>query len=349
VENVQLNGVAILIVGFRNPVDVCACLAALSHASKEPSFDIFICENGGPDAFRDLCARLESPIGPCTATADELSKSLFSTATQLVDIRCLALKGRSSRVWIGVAERNLGYAGGLNVWLRSLMRAPDWVGVWVLNPDSEPEPTALGALVERSVTGGKGMVGSTIVPLENRDVVHCRGGHRWRKFRSKSAIIGFHEGVNQTVNLHAIESTLDSISGASIYVARSCLEKIGFMDERYFLYYEDADWSLRAKPYGLGYASASVVPHKGGTTIGSARHRAERSWLASYLESRNRILFVRQHWPQFLPFTIIFSVLYALEYLFVGSLQNFSGALKGLVAGLRGETGEPDKRNQGAK
>jgi hypothetical protein len=43
------------------------------------------------------------------------------------------------------------------------------------------------------------------------------------------------------------------------------------------LFYEDADWSIRTKPNGWRYARDSIVPHRGGTTIGSARLRAERS------------------------------------------------------------------------
>ena len=114
------------------------------------------------------------------------------------------------------------------------------------------------------------------------------------------------------------------------------------MDERFFLYYEDADWSIRAKNYGgLGYARDSIVPHQGGTTIGSARDRAKRSWLAVYLESRNRILFVRLHLWRYLPLTFIRGFLSALEYLFVGSPRNFKAALDGLIAALKGETGRP--------
>jgi N-acetylglucosaminyl-diphospho-decaprenol L-rhamnosyltransferase len=335
------NRVAILIVGFRNSQDVCACLIALSRARIDPSFDIFICENGGRESFHELCGILAGPQGSCTAVSDDLPKSLISPSERLVDIQCLALKGRPSRVRIGLAAQNLGYAAGINNWIERLMPIPGWEGIWVLNPDTEPDPDALNALVKRAVAGNKGMVGSTIVPFEDQDHVHVRGGHRWRKFMTKLGIIGFREPVNGAVDLQAIEGALDSISGASMYVTRACLEKIGPMDERFFLYYEDADWSFRAKSCGLGYASNSIVPHKGGTTIGSAPFRAQRSRLSVYLESRNRLIFVHMHWRRFFPLGSILGFLYALEYLFVGSPQNFKAALDGLVAGIKGEIGGP--------
>jgi N-acetylglucosaminyl-diphospho-decaprenol L-rhamnosyltransferase len=332
--------VAVLIVGFRNHQDVQTCLTALSRLSAEPSFDIFFCENGGDASFYELCEVLVRPQGPCTTISDDLPNSLVFPSGRLVDVKCLALKGRPSRVWIGCANQNLGYAGGINVWIERLLPIPDWEGIWILNPDTEPEARALEALVERSIAGNKGMVGSTILP-SNGNYVHCRGGHRWRKLRTSLALIGLGESVNAPIDLQAIEAALDSIAGGSMYVTRACLEKIGPMDERFFLFYEDADWSLRAKGLGLGYAPDSIVPHRGGTTIGSARLRAQRSQLSVYLESRNRIHFVRMHWRGFLPLAIFLGFVSAAEYLLALSPKNFKTALDGLFAGMKGETGLP--------
>ena len=128
-----------------------------------------------------------------------------------------------------------------------------------------------------------------------------------------------------------------------MYVTRLCLEKIGKMDERYFLYYEDGDWSLRAKKsqFELGYASKSIVFHKGGTTIGSSTRRADKSELAVYLEARNKIEFIRSQFHSYLPVAILISLFAPIEYLVAGSPRNFRAAAHGVIAGLRGETGRP--------
>jgi hypothetical protein len=333
--------VAILIVGFRNPQDVRACLTALSSAGARPGFDIFICENGGHEAFDKLCTTLVSPQGPCTVASRHPAELLFLPSDRLLDVRRLALNGRPSQVWIGCASQNLGYAGGINLWINRLLQLQEWDGFWILNPDCEPEPEALSALVERAIDGNKGMVGSTILSFEHRDLVHCRGGQRWRALLMRSAIVGFREPLRTPIDLAAVEAALDFISGASMYVTRTCLGKIGPMDERFFLYYEDADWSVRAKPHGLGYAKDSIVLHKGGTTIGSAGRRSQRSWLSVYLLNRNYIHFVRLHFRSLLPVASILWFLYAIEYLLVGSPQNCKAAVDGLLAGLRGETGRP--------
>jgi N-acetylglucosaminyl-diphospho-decaprenol L-rhamnosyltransferase len=333
--------VAILIVGFRNPQDVQACLTALSGSTGAPRFDIFVCENGGNESFHQLCDALAGPQGPCNTVSDDLPDSLVSASGRLVEVKCLALKDRPSRVWIGCAAENLGYAGGINVWIDRLLPISGWEGLWILNPDAEPEPGALRALVERAAAGNKGMVGSTIVPSVNSNYVHCRAGHRWRKLRTDLALIGLGEPVNGPIDLQAIEAALDCIAGGSMYVTRACLEKIGPMDERFFLFYEDADWSIRAKQHGLGYAPDSIVPHRGGTTIGSARLRAERSRLSVYLGSRNHLHFVRMHWHRYFPVAILLGCVEAITYLFALSPKNFKAAVDGLWAGMKGETGMP--------
>ena len=120
--------VAILIVGFRNPDDVQTCISALASSSQEPLFDIFVCENGGTEAFHRLCEALAAPQGPCIPIGSELPAAHWSPSGRLVEIKCFALKHRASRVWIGCAEHNLGYAGGVNVWIERLLPIPQFQG-----------------------------------------------------------------------------------------------------------------------------------------------------------------------------------------------------------------------------
>jgi N-acetylglucosaminyl-diphospho-decaprenol L-rhamnosyltransferase len=333
--------VAVLIVGFSNPQDVQICLSALAQASEQPAFDVFVCENGGDEAFKRLCNAVLDSSGPCAPFTDDLPDRISLAPGRFVKLKRFALKHRASRVWIGCANQNLGYAGGINAWIERLLPIADFQGFWILNPDAMPERRALRALVERSIVANKGMVGSTIVTPDNREQVYCRAGHHWRKLRTSLALRGFGQPVATSIDLAAFEATLDCISGASLYVTRACVENIGLMDERFFLYYEDADWSARAKRCGLGYAPDSIVPHKGGTTIGSARGRAQRSRLSVYLESRNHLHFVRMYWSKYLPFALIFGSLHATMYLLAGSTTNAKAAVQGMLAGIKGETGQP--------
>jgi GT2 family glycosyltransferase len=330
--------VAILIVGFRNPTDIKDCLWSLSKATSEPAFDIFICENGGEHSFQQLIHELIAGDGPCRAISDSVV-STIPTSGRFTHVRRLRLSTRSSDVWIGCAVDNLGYAGGINAWLHQLMSLSGWKGVWVLNPDTEPDPCALAALVERAQRGRKGMVGSTILDIERADQIRCRGGLRWRRLAASTVSIGLGDAFNGPHDLAAIEAAMDSPTGASMFVTRACIEKVGPMDESYFLFFEDLDWGLRAKACGLGYASKSVIWHKRGTTTGSARSAANIPTLSVYLEHRNAIHFVRKYFPWTLPLRIVVSLLYAIRFVMYRAPSNFVAVLQGIQAGLRGEIG----------
>jgi N-acetylglucosaminyl-diphospho-decaprenol L-rhamnosyltransferase len=333
--------VAVLIVAFGRPNEVCLCLSALAKASPETPFHVFVCENAGEAAFTELNTALTNSSGPCREYRDERPFRI-EPSERLAEVRCMQLGERSSSVWTARATHNLGYAGAINALIDWLKFVPTWKGVWVLNPDTEPEPRALTELVERSDIGGKGMVGSTIVSDEDNGFIHVRSGMYWNPFPGRAKSIGKGHRVGDTYDTAMIEAKLDAPSGASMYVTRECLGRIGPMDERFFLYYEDVDWGVRAKPFGLGYAAASIVRHKGGTTLGSATYRhSNRSSLAVFLASRNRIHFVRKHYPFWLGPTYLFSLIYALRYLVNGSWKDCKVAIEGIVSASKGEIGPP--------
>lgn len=333
--------VVVLVVGFHNAGDIRSCLSALSRALPEPSFDVFICENGGRRSYEELCRTLTDIDGPCTPSVDGAT-SMKLEMSRFTDIRSMNLRTRSSHVWIGCATDNLGYAGGINAWLEQLLHVSGWKGVWILNPDTEPDPSALEALVLHAELAKKGMVGSTILESDKPDCVRFRGGLHWQRFTARGVAIGLGDRLDDAPDVRAIEAAMDGPSGASMYATRSCIEKVGLMDESYFLFFEDLDWGVRAKKLGLGYASGSVVAHKRGTTTGSARERAAIPRLSVYLQHRNGIRFVRTHFSWSLPARILVSCLYATRFLLGGAPSNCIAALEGVIAGLRGEVGRPN-------
>ncbi|MDF0494645.1 glycosyltransferase family 2 protein [Bradyrhizobium yuanmingense] len=337
-----VSEVAVLIVGYRNSQDVVDCLRALSRATTSPAFDIFICENGGRDAYHHLVSALVSEEGPCRR--GQSYGTGIDGNSRFTDVQRLSLRARSSTVWVGCAFDNLGYAGGINAWLRPLSAIPTWRAIWILNPDTQPTASALAALHERAQSGQKAMVGSTILDSLDADHVRFRGGISWQRLAARDVAIGLGELLDVSCNIVAVEGAMDSPSGASMYVTRWCIERIGLMDESYFLFYEDMDWGLRARHLGLGYAVDSIVVHKRGTTTGSARASSAIPVLSVYLQHRNGVRFVRRHFPWSLPLRVAVSLMYAFRFLLQGAPNNSRAAVAGLVAGLKGEMGRPKER-----
>jgi N-acetylglucosaminyl-diphospho-decaprenol L-rhamnosyltransferase len=337
---ISRKNIPIIIVGYRNARDVAECLEALQRSESEPPFDVYICENGGASAFDTLILSVSGRDGPCDP--ESVPETITDDMPRFVRLRRFQLRGRLERVLVAEAKENLGYAGAINAWLRVLMATPEWPGLWILNPDTQPDARALSELVAWANTRGKGMVGSRIVPSAMPAVIHSRG-LRWRLLHASTEAVDYHAPADIEPNPDELESRLDAPAGASIYVTRSCLERVGLMDERYFLYFEDLDWGYRAKETcGVGYAYRSIVPHYGGTTIGSAGRRSQRSPLSVYLEFRNRVHFVRRYHPYWVPWTVLVLLIRPLEYGLVGAFINMWAAFRGVCMGILGETGRPE-------
>jgi len=68
---------------------------------------------------------------------------------------------------------------------------------------------------------------------------------------------------------------VDQVMGAFFFVRRSVFEMLGGFDERFFVYYEDLDFSLRAREQGFGsvYLATAQAFHRGQGTTGAATVR----------------------------------------------------------------------------
>ena len=330
-ESRDWEPVVIAIVGYRNPDDVRTCLSALARATKN-NFLVSICENGGRTSYLALIEKLDGLV------------EFVGAAPQLLDVRVVeACAGRlrtgGQPIRIYRANDNLGYAGGVNLCIRQLGSTERWSALWLLNPDTEPDPEALAALIARAREGSFGVVSSRLV-FKSTQRVQSYGG-RWRPLMARGFNIGMNAAPDAGADIDAIERAMNYVSGASLFATRGYVESVGLMDERYFLYCEEVDWCFRRGRHRLGYAHDSLVYHAHGTTMGSSVSRKQRSGLSIYLDERNKLLFTRRFFPVLYPVVIVTSAVLTLQYLKAGAVKNFLVALSGWWAGLRGEEGAP--------
>ena len=340
----RLTSVVVVIVGYRNADDVADCLRALAASAPQPSFALFIAENGGAAGMDALIARLDAGDPAWRRDDAAAAPTMPLNARRSRDYRLVRPDGGAGpALHVAEMDENLGYAGGVNAWLRPLLAIPGWDGVWVLNPDTQPAPDALAELVGYAERHDKGMVGSCIIHADRLDRVFTRG-LEWSRIAARAQAIDRGAELAIEPDASTVEARLTAPTGASVYVTRRLIESIGLMDERYFLYAEDLEWGDRARRLGmLGYAHRSRVPHKCGTTIGGTTTRAARSPLSVYLGVRNVILYVKDKHPLWLPWTVIMQAVRLAVYGAVGSFANMAVGFEGLAAGLRGEVGRPDR------
>lgn len=219
------------------------------------------------------------------------------------------------RLTIIRATRNGGFAAGNNLALKYLAKQKAYDYFWLLNNDAYPSPGALRYLVARAESEPDvGMVGSTLIYAQRPDTIQALGGAEYQPANGR----GFHIGAGSSVaqlsatNIAAIESRLSYIVGASMLVSARFIERVGLMEEGYFLYFEEIDWAERGRPYfKLGYAKHSLVYHKSG---GSTQAASRRSVLAAYYIARNRLLFTRRFHPKYASSVWRATLLEALKY-----------------------------------
>ncbi len=298
--------VAVCIVSFRNPGDIAGCLRALQNSTYS-DFEVVICENGGEHAFNALCDGVPTALN-------------FGQA-----VKCVR------------APSNIGYAGGINVCISEARDADAW---WVLNPDAVPDAAALGHLCARLSEGDCDAVGCTL-RTESGDV-ESRGG-RWNKWFARAISID-HGQSAQRVPAGFDEGRLSYLSGASMLVGRTFIDRVGVMREDYFLYGEEVEWCLRAVSQGvrLGLAQQAIVLHHQGTTTGSVGDVARRSRMPVFLDERNKLLITRDRFPEILPVTAVGAL--AMLFLRFGRRRawvQLGYALQGWWSGLNNHRGRP--------
>lgn len=302
-----MNSVAICIVAFGHPEQIAACLDAVA-ASDMTAFEVVICENGGPAAHRTLRETLPARM----------------PGGQPIEVI--------------LAEGNLGYAGGVN---RCMAARPDARAWWVLNPDTQVEPAALGAMLSRLDRGDCDAVGCTL--YHPGGSVQAHGGH-WRPALARAESIGYGRALTDPVDPAAVERTMNYILGASMLVGRGFVARVGLMRDDYFLYAEEIEWCLRGIAAGLrlGFAPAARVCHGQGATTGSADSIRDRPRLPIYMDERNKLLVVRDTTPAlFFVAAPASLVLTMLRFARRRAWRQWRWALSGWWAGVRGRRGPP--------
>jgi GT2 family glycosyltransferase len=150
--------------------------------------------------------------------------------------------------------KNLGFSGGNNAGIREVLRKGVEY-IWLLNNDAKPKPQALRELVEFAESDFRlGAVGCVLRYASDPNRIQAWGGgwiNLWTGYCSHAT-----DRPRST-------RRLDFLTAASLLLRKKALEDVGLMDDRYFLYWEDAElcFRLRKNGWGMGVAASAVVLH----------------------------------------------------------------------------------------
>ncbi|MEJ7735796.1 MAG: glycosyltransferase family 2 protein [Chitinophagaceae bacterium] len=228
------------------------------------------------------------------------------------------------------SEKNLGFTGGNNWGMQQA--TGDYI--FIVNNDTEVTPDLLDQLLAPFLEDPTiGVTCPKIRFFNNPSIIQYAGFNPINVFTGRTAAVG---SLEEDRGQYDMEGPTHGAHGCAMLVSREIIGKVGMFPEKFFIYYEEWDWSARIikAGYKIWYVGKALIYHKESITMG------KKSAIKVYYHTRNRILYMRRNTnlPQFSVF-IIFFVLFAapkaiLSYTFSKQFEHLKSFIRGVLWNL---------------
>ena len=207
--------------------------------------------------------------------------------------------------------------------------------VMLLNNDTEVDQNFISPLINCIENNNSiGGVQPLIMNYNKRDSIWSAGGYTNKFFG------------NTTTN-KSLEKKLDLdwITGCCMLLKTEVIKKAKLLDENFFAYYEDVDWSLRIKDlgYSLELVETSLIYHHGSISSNNSTSEGRLSAYVHYLNFKNHIYFLRKHIEKFNFFGVVLYQLmklisYSIYFILRFRFNKLKMIYKGLIDGMKIKT-----------
>ncbi len=192
------------------------------------------------------------------------------------------------------AHENLGYAAGNRLAL-DYAQKQDADLFWILNNDCTVEHDTLSLLVESFRQHGAALYGST--PLLTAGDVTRPGLKSYGLNRNGQPdltnVLPWNKMTLEQYQSVVKEQRVANLNGASLLIPLAIIKTYGFLNERFFMYWEDIEYCLRMAREGIPsiIVPRSFVHH---SKIGSYRENPGiGAILSNYYSTRNKLVVLR--------------------------------------------------------
>ena len=231
-------------------------------------------------------------------------------------------------------ESNLGFGAANNIAINYATQN-NFKYVMLLNNDTEVDKNFIDPLINTINKDNLiGAVQPLIMNYNNKNSIWSAGGYINKFFGYTSTI------KNPNRNLG-----LDWVTGCCILLKADIIKKVGLIDENFFAYYEDVDWSFRIKDlgYSLNLVDTSLIYHHGSKSSENSTFEGNLSPKVHYLNFKNHIYFLRKHINKFnfLGLIIYQSIklfFYSVYFILRLRFNKLRIIYQGIIDGLKLET-----------
>ena len=231
------------------------------------------------------------------------------------------------------SEENNGFSAGNNIGIRyALESGADYV--LLLNNDTVVEPDFLSVAIEASEHDNSvGLTIGKILYYKESDLIWYGGGELRQPY-NYSIHLGFRE--NKDNPKFNTQRYVTYATGCFFLLKRQAIEKVGLMNENFFMYCEDTDYSIRMIRcgYKMLYCPQSVIYHKVSSSTGKG------SAFSTYYIARNNIILFKHFFSgRKRTVGLLYWFYKMIKSMLKGNIDR-KAFWKGVRAGNRGEIGK---------
>jgi GT2 family glycosyltransferase len=293
------SNVAIIVLNWNGWTDTLECLESLQHLTY-PSFQIILVDNGSIDdsvtKIKDWCGgkipvqtdfvRWEPDLKPVAFA--EYGQEDAESGGDIGRDALLKTSSSQRRLIIIQTAENLGFAGGNNVALKYCLKR-DYDYLLLLNNDTVVDPEFLTELIKVAASDEAIGIAGPMVLYYHRPRCIFSAGISMSNVGRRVKRIGLMQ--NQDVLPFNKTKDVEGVAGCALLIGQKTVRTIGLLDERYFLYMEEADWCTRAirHHFRCVYIPKAKIWHKGWGSV------PNDPGLLDYYLARSQILYLKKY------------------------------------------------------
>lgn len=245
------------------------------------------------------------------------------------------LKEEFKNVEFIINDLNLGFAAGNNVAIKKAI-GDGYDYITLLNNDTKVEPDFLSLLIAALQNNSQmGAVQPQIRWMHEPEMIWNSGGD-YNPWTGQTNSLN----QNQKANNSVFDPSPKWLTGCCICLPSRIIKEVGFLEEAFFAYYEDVDWSFRITRAGyyLGLVPEAIVYHVAGASsnVNMSSNEGRLSPQVHFLNVRNQIWIIRKYLVGLKRLSaLVYSVLRSLTILLYFVIRGRSIKSRAVLRGLK--------------